>query len=361
MDAVAREGIRSVLASPLLRLAGYLADTAVTAPLLVVGLYVAGVLEATGRADPRVFLSAFTWVMGAAVVYYVAPVAVWGCTLGKWLVGTRVIGEDGRACGWKRATIRGLVAAAADLLTQTAMVGLLDPMWLLWDPRRQALHDRAAGTLVVSVRRRKPVAALVLSALGAAAVQAGLVFGVIWPFVIQGYFVPSASMHPTLLQHDRLMVSKLSYRYGQPQRGDIIVFQAPRNAMLANPAQNPDPDERKDFIKRLIGLPGDTVEVEDGRLWIRKPGEPALHTVEEPYLAEPMAGDWGPVTVPPGSALVFGDNRNNSNDSRRWCEPDGAGGGMRPSPFLPLENIKGRAFYRFWPPWRWSEMPRGEL
>jgi len=163
-------------------------------------------------------------------------------------------------------------------------------------------------------------------------------------------------MHPTLYEHDRLMVNKLSYRYGKLRRGDIIVFQAPANALLANPVANPDPHEKKDFIKRLIALPGDTVQVEDGRLWLQAPGEKALHTVEEPYLkGMPMMYEWGPVTVPPGNAIVLGDNRDNSNDSHHWASPNG------PDPFLPIANIRGRAFYRFWPPWRWAEIPREDF
>jgi len=362
---VAGGDVRRLFASPLLRLAGYLADTAVTAPLMVAALYAAGVMEATDRAGVGIFLTSFTWVMVASVAYYIIPTAVWGRTLGKWLVGTQVVGPDGRGCGWKRACVRGLVAALADALTQTLGIGLLDQAWLLWDPQRQALHDKAADTRVVSLRGRKPLTAFILSLVGALGVQAALVFGAIWPFVIQGYYVPSASMRPTLLENDRLMVSKLSYRYGEMRRGDIIVFRAPPNALLANPVENPDPHAKKDFIKRLIALPGDTVKVKAGRLWLKRPGEQALRPLEEPYVAEPMREDWGPVTVPEGQALVFGDNRNNSNDSRKWCEPKWAPqrrrAEMQPSPFLPLSNIKGRALYRFWPIQRWGETPRGSL
>ena len=360
-----REPVRHVFARPLLRLAGNLVDTAVTAPLLVLALYVATVLEATGRAGPGVLLSAFTWTAVASLVYLVAPTAVWGQTVGKWMAGTQVIGPDGRVPGWRRAAVRGVVATVADLLTNTVGIGLLDPLWLLWDPQRQALHDKAAGTVVVTAIRR-PVAFVFIASLAISiGVQVGLVFGVVRPFILQAYYVPSASMHPTLLEHDRLIVNKLSYRHGALRRGDIVVFQAPRAALYANPLENPDLNARKDFIKRLVALPGDTVKVEDGRLWIRESGETVLHTVEEPYLNEPIRGAWGPVTVPEGKVLVFGDNRNNSNDSRAWREPGGTDARGRPkdrpAPFLPIENIRGRAIYRYWPVWRWGELPRGGL
>jgi len=362
--ATRETGSRSPLASVWLRLAGYLADTAVTAPLLVIALYVGAVLEASGRGNAGVFLSALTWMSVASVVYFVIPIAIWGQTVGKWIAGTKVVGPQGAAPGWGRAALRGVVATIADLLTNTIGAGLLDPLWMLWDPHRQTLHDKAAGTIVMAVRPRPVALTVVLSLLLAAGVQAGLVFAVIRPFIVQAYYVPSASMNPTLLQHDRLIVNKRSHRDGELRRGDIIVFLAPRAALYANPMENPNLNARKEFIKRLVALPGDTVKVEDGRLWIKERGERALHTIEEPYLQDARIDrNWGPVTVPEGHVLVFGDNRNNSNDSTRWLAPGTDARGRpkdRPAPFLPIENIRGRAIYRYWPPWRWGELPRGE-
>lgn len=343
-----------------------MADTAIIAPLLPVALYFAAAMEASGRAGPEIFLSALGWVSLASLVYHVIPTAVWGQTPGKWMVGIRVLGPNGQPPGWVRSTIRGLVGALADLLFNTVGIGIIDPLWLLWDSRRQTLHDKAAGTVVVTARPCRAWRALVIIVVVSLGVQAGLIFGVVRSFIITAYYVPSASMHPTLMKRDRLIVNRLAYDCGTLRRGDLIVFLAPRNALYANPVENPDLNARKDFIKRLIGLPGDTVQVKDGRLWLKKAGEPALHTVEEPYLQGLlMDGDWGPVTVPPGQVVVLGDNRNNSNDSRRWKDPaatDERGRVQeRPNPFLPIANIRGRAFFRYWPPWRWGELPRGEL
>jgi signal peptidase I len=362
--ATVEAGTQSPLASPWLRLAGYLVDSAVTAPPLVVALYVAGVIEAGGGAGAGIFLSALTWVSLVSAVYFIIPTAIWGQTVGKWAAGTKVLGPAGDVPGWGRAAVRAAVGAVAGFLANTIGVGILDPLWLLWDRHRQTLHDKAAGTIVIRIRPQGVAATVILSLVLAVGVQLGLVFGLVRPFIVQAYYVPSASMAPTLLNHDRLLVNKLSYRRGKLRRGDIVVFQAPKAALYANPVANPNPNERKDFIKRLVALPGDTVKVEDGRLYVKEPGEPALHTIEEPYLkGVRMDSDWGPVTVPEGNVLVFGDNRNNSNDSRHWVEPAGTDAKGRPkdrpAPFLPIENIHGRAFFRYWPPGRWGELPRG--
>lgn len=336
---------RPQLATRLLRLAGYLADQAVMGVMLVPALYLAGVIEARERSGIGIFLSAFGWAAVAFTVYYIVPTALWGQTLGKWFVGTKVIGPDGRVPGWGRAAVRGGVALVADILSNTCAIGILDPLWLLWDRHRQTLHDKAAGTVVMISRPRRPVVALVASILLAAASQVGLVFAVIRPFIIQAYYVPSGSMHYTLMENDRLLVNKLSYRYGGLRPRDIVVFRPPD--YVYEPA--PFSRKREDFIKRLMGLPGDTVEVRDHRLFING------HTVEEPYLAERyIEYAWGPVTVPEGHVLVFGDNRNNSNDSSKWTLNG------KPAPFLPVENIRGRAFFRFWPLPRMGDLPGGE-
>lgn len=159
-----------------------------------------------------------------------------------------------------------------------------------------------------------------------------LVFMIIRPFFIQAFYIPSASMHPTLLENDKILVNKLVYRLHQPQRGDVIVFRSP-------PAASED---QKDFIKRLIGLPGDTIEIRRGEV----NGQPAGvlyrngQRVDEPFIAEPMdlerPGLYGPVTVQPGKVLVMGDNRNNSNDGRFWGQLD-------------MGRIRGKAMVIFWP------------
>jgi signal peptidase I len=146
-------------------------------------------------------------------------------------------------------------------------------------------------------------------------------------FIAESRYIPSESMVPTLQINDRLIVEKVSYYFHPPDRGDIIVFRPPAEL------RQQQPNFHDALIKRVIGLPGDTVEIRGGIVYIN--GNP----VEEPYIAEMPKDDWGPETVPDDSYLVLGDNRNRSNDGRFWG-------------FLPREDIIGRAAVRFWPPSR---------
>ncbi|MBC7824829.1 MAG: signal peptidase I [Candidatus Parcubacteria bacterium] len=149
-------------------------------------------------------------------------------------------------------------------------------------------------------------------------------------FVAEARYIPSGSMLPTLQINDRLIVDKLSYRwFGTPQRGDIVVF---------SPTSTLEKQNFHDaFIKRVIGLPGDKVEVKGGRVFVND------QALRENYIEEDPQYQWGPQTVPPGSYLVLGDNRNNSYDSHYWG-------------FVPREKIIGRAVVRFWPPNRVGEI-----
>lgn len=133
--------------------------------------------------------------------------------------------------------------------------------------------------------------------------------------------VDGFSMVPTLQNGEYILVNKLSYKTGQPARGDIIVFRLPG-------------DESQDLIKRVIGLPGDTVHVSDGVVTIN--GE----KLAEPYIAQaPLYfGEW---TVPDGNLFVLGDNRNDSRDSHQWG-------------LLPLENVIGKSIVIYWPPAEWK-------
>lgn len=152
--------------------------------------------------------------------------------------------------------------------------------------------------------------------------------------VVQAYYIPSGSMEPTLLVGDQILVSRSAYdlhapltdtpllRTGQPARGDVVVF--------ANPAGS-----GPDLVKRVVGLPGEAVEVRQGRVLINGTAitDPWGRHTGPPARALPP---FGPVIVPPDSYFVMGDNRDNSYDSRFWRGP--AGG------FVPRDDIRGRAF-----------------
>lgn len=149
-----------------------------------------------------------------------------------------------------------------------------------------------------------------------------LVFGFVRPFVVEAFWIPSASMVPTLKYGDRVLVNKFIYRFTEPERGDIIVFKS---------VQGDD----QDLIKRVVGVPGDEIKVRGGRLFVN--GEPQ----REPYVNEkyPDRSFYAPTIVPKGHIFAMGDNRANSQDSRVFGP-------------VPKENIEGEAFLRFWPPGR---------
>lgn len=139
-------------------------------------------------------------------------------------------------------------------------------------------------------------------------------------FLFEVFVVEGGSMSPTLEENERLVVNKIVYRLDEPRYGEIVVFEF---------------EPGRDFIKRVIGMGGDTIEIRAGKLY--RNGK----KVEEPYLIDELQmRDYGPVTVPEGKFFLMGDYRTNSMDSR-----DGRVG------FIPEEKIKGRAFFIFWPPW----------
>jgi signal peptidase I len=163
-------------------------------------------------------------------------------------------------------------------------------------------------------------------------------------FLIQVFWIPSGSMEETLQIGDRVIVNKLSYRIGDPGRGDVIVFEpetfehesvatkVSRNLLESVGLRTP----QSDLIKRVIGLPGETVEIHDNHVYVD--GNP----IDEPYLADGLVmRDQGPWEVPASHYFVMGDNRNSSNDSRVF----GA---------IARDRIVGRAFSVVWPPSRWS-------
>jgi signal peptidase I len=151
-------------------------------------------------------------------------------------------------------------------------------------------------------------------------VSFALVFGFVRPFVVEAFYIPSESMVPTLRVGDRVLVNKFIYRFTEPERGDIVVFESVEGG-------------KEDLIKRVVGVPGDKISVRGGRLFVN--GEPQ----RERYVNKkfPDSSSSAPTTVPEGHVFVMGDNRANSRDSRYF----GA---------VPKEKIEGEAFLRFWPP-----------
>lgn len=142
-------------------------------------------------------------------------------------------------------------------------------------------------------------------------------------FVIFKVVVPSGSMENTIMTGDKVFTFRLSYLFSDPKRGDIVVFPYPD-------------DEEVDYIKRIIGLPGDKIEIRGGTLYIND------ERYEEDYLLEPMdEEDFGPIVVPDNCYFMMGDNRNSSMDSRYWRNK-----------FVQRDKIKGKAIFKY-PKFSW--------
>ena len=141
-------------------------------------------------------------------------------------------------------------------------------------------------------------------------------------FVVDSRIVPTGSMIPTIHEGDRVIILRLPHLFGKrPARQDVVVFA---------PGEEFGNDD--DLLKRVIGLPGDTVEIKSGLVYVN--GE----ALDEPYINEPRRKDYDEVTVPEDCYFMLGDNRNHSRDSAMWLNP-----------FVPFSDIKGKVILRYWP------------
>ncbi|MFP4635345.1 MAG: signal peptidase I [Nitriliruptoraceae bacterium] len=164
-------------------------------------------------------------------------------------------------------------------------------------------------------------------------------------FVVQVFYIPSSSMEETLSVDDRMVVEKITYRLREPERGEVVVFEGDELGAIDPEATVAErvvrgvgqfvglvPTSARDFVKRVIGLPGDRIVIEDGLVTVNGV------QLDEPYVTYDDASDFGPVTVPEGSLFFLGDNRPNSSDSRRSLG------------FVDEEAVVGRAAAIIWPP-----------
>lgn len=160
-------------------------------------------------------------------------------------------------------------------------------------------------------------------------VMALSVFMIIYLFLFQPHQVRGNSMYPNFHDGDYILTDKISYKLHSPQKGDVIVFRAPRN-------------EEYDYIKRIIAIPGDCLKIQNGKVYLNN------QLLNEKYLPsdyQTLPGNFlrsnTSVCVPPNNYFVMGDNRSHSSDSREWG-------------FVPQQNIIGKAWFRYWPPSRWG-------
>lgn len=169
---------------------------------------------------------------------------------------------------------------------------------------------RAAGEIKGSVWWRDLLQSLVIAAVLALIIRS---------FLFTPFYIPSPSMEPTLYPGDRIIVNRLAYRLGEPQRGDVVVFRYPL-------------DPSRDYVKRVVAVGGDTVEARDNVLYINGQPQPPAS-----YLPPGVVySDFGPIKVPPNNYFMMGDNRNNSADSRVWGTLD-------------RKLIIGKAVLVYWP------------
>ncbi|MFH1002874.1 MAG: signal peptidase I [Chloroflexota bacterium] len=150
---------------------------------------------------------------------------------------------------------------------------------------------------------------------------------------LQSFIVIGYSMEPSFHEAQRIMVNRIVYRLHDPQRGDVIVFQAPNG-------------QNGDYIKRVIGLPGESVEIRDGTVYIRRDGQ--TFSLDEPYIKSTPSYNYHGGVIPANEYFVLGDNRNNSNDSHNgWLAA--------------RNDIIGKAWLSIWPPDEWGLAPNYAL
>lgn len=141
--------------------------------------------------------------------------------------------------------------------------------------------------------------------------------------IIANSRVPTGSMENTIMSKSRVIGSRLAYLNSDPERGDVVIFKFPD-----------DPEQKIYYVKRVIGLPGETVNIVEGKVYINDSDIP----LDEPYLPEPMEGSFGPYTVPEGCYFMMGDNRNNSQDARFWKNQ-----------FVPKKKIMAKVLFSYYP------------
>lgn len=145
-------------------------------------------------------------------------------------------------------------------------------------------------------------------------------------FFIGNFKIPSTSMVPTLRVGDRLLSNNIIYKIRSPKRGEVVIFKYPE-------------DPKRDFVKRMIGLPSEKVMIKDGKIFVNGEVVEGERISIRKYYSEGFYGNEEEIEVPPEGYYVLGDNSINSRDSRYWG-------------FVPKKNFVGKALFIYWPPWR---------
>ncbi len=254
------------------------------------------------------------------------------------MTGERFSREDEEAPKSRRELRRerqrkkgGLTGSLTRRRTPTPSEGTEERLWKEEAPKsRRELRQRRE--LLQKRRREKKRRSGLVELFVTILVAFVLVFGLVRPFFVEAFRIPSESMVPTLEVGDRVLANKFVYRFAEPERGDIVVFDSVDESDDQTLIERVIGLDDQTLIKRVVGVEGDEIEVQSGLLFVNGRAQ------EEPYLnqGEAFRGRYGPREVPEGYVFVMGDNRSNSGDSRIFGP-------------VPLENVKGEAFLRFWP------------
>lgn len=313
-------------------------------------------------------LNAFLFIlitMGLLEIFYFAYFNSNGRqTFGYRWAGLRAEMVNHQPVGWWRSFCRSLITFIF-WMAAWLWIGLVDQLSVAFSRSKRALHDYATGTQVVRIATPRKNA-LALSGAGIFLLLA-LQF-LTRDFLVQAYYIPSGAMENTLQINDRILVNRLCYRLRDPRVNELIVFSAPATSGSGG----------QDFIKRCVGVPGDVIEMKGRQLYrngqaIKEPHvkwgeqeETAIYGYDmkivdgqvysRDYILPDTPGLWAaagmaplipapnqghidnakPEAVPTGQYLMFGDYRNNSNDSHVWG-------------FVPKNNLHGPAMFIFWP------------
>lgn len=183
-------------------------------------------------------------------------------------------------------------------------------------------HESSQAAALPQPSRKKQGSKNMLRDILGVIISAVLISFALKMFVLDSRIVPTSSMVPTIDAGDRIIMLRFPYFFGgRPQTQDVVVF-----------APNEEFESNDDLLKRVIGLPGDVVEVKENKVFVNGAA------LSEPYLNESPQYEYGPVTVPEGCYFMLGDNRNRSRDSHMWDDP-----------FVPFSSVKGKVVLCYWP------------
>lgn len=303
------------------RFSAFIVDQILT---LVIGVILAVILNILGV---NIGIDNYQSLLGLLFIVY-STLFVWrsGATVGKRLLKLKVVDMEYKPVGFWRALLRESIGK---IISSVFNLGYL---WVIIDKRKQAWHDKLTRTLVVKLDgngnmvpiqteeevtgKKKLAFVLLFLVVGIPSLLAGL-FTIVYLFIGSPIKVSGSAMNPNYVNGQYYLTNKVAYRTSSPQRNDIVVFKNPKN-------------EDQDFLKRIIGIPGDQIKIQDCKAFVNN------QVLQEPYLPESTCSRTGAflqegvaVTVPTDNYFVLGDNRDHSSDSREWG-------------FVPRNNIIGK-------------------